>query len=169
MKWKTNFTEVYLDELGYRRVLLNALRNMNERAGQAWISEAVSKTPIPTWSGASRATFQKLASELGTTVPIGSIRASKSRVSLGKSSSAGSGVEERHADTYIGFIYETDLRYLAYNEYNHATAGSPPAPYSNNVRFTPYGFQSRAEAAWRAVAATVKLPDPYRFLRKRKL
>jgi hypothetical protein len=170
MKWKTDFTGMSFDLVGYRRALLNALRNLNERAGQAWINEVVNNTPIPTWSGASRATFQKLANELGTTVPIGPIKSSKSRVSLGKASSGGSGVyEKRGSQMFVGFIYKTSLRYLAYNEYNKATAGSPPAPFSNNVRFTPYGFQIRAEAAWQAVAATAKLPDPTRYIRKRKL
>lgn len=167
MKFTTEFKSLYLNLAAYRKAMLNALRNLNERAGQAWIDAAVNQTPIPTWSGASRATFQKLAGELGTTVPIGPIRARKSRVSLGKVTSAGSGVVERKG--YAGFVYETDLRFLAYNEYNKAVAGSPPRPYSNNVRFTPYNFQSRAYSAWKKVAATAKLPAPYHYLTRRKM
>ena len=168
--WKMEFTAMHLDLREYRRALLNALRNLNERAGKAWIREAVDATPIPTWSGASRATFQKLASELGTSVPIGPIRARKSRVSLGRSTSLGSGVEEENSydKVYVGFVYETDLRYLKYNEYNAAVAGRPPAPFSNNVRYTPYGFQRRAEKAWQAVAKTAKLPNPYGYIKTRK-
>lgn len=171
MKFKTKFTGMAFGLSDYRRAMLNALRNLNERAGQAWLNEAVNKTPIPTWSGASRATFQKLASELGTSIPIGPIKATTSRVALGRSSSSGSGVEERNTKStlYVGFIYASDLRYLAYNEYNRAVAGSPPQPYSNNVRFTPYGFQVRAEAAWLAVAKTAKLPDPSRYIRTWRL
>lgn len=169
--WTTQFQGFYFDLREYRRVMLNALRNLNERAGKAWIREAADKTPIPTWSGASRATFQKLASELGTSVPIGPIRARKDRTALGRSTSATSGVEERNKgdDVYVGFVYETDLRYLAYNEYNLAVAGNPPQPFSNNVRYTPYGFQKRAEAEWQKVAKTAKLPDPYRYLKLRKI
>jgi len=70
---------------------------------------------------------------------------------------------------YVGFVYETDLRYLAYNEYNAAVAGPFPQPFSNNVRFTPYHFQSRAAEAWQAIAKTAKLPNPYRYLAKRKI
>lgn len=158
----TKFKWMKLDLAGYRRVMLNHLRSLNEKAGQAWIKAAVDETPIPTWSGASRATFQKLASELGTVVPLGPIRAKKNRVSLGKASSAASGVFEKGEE--VGFTYETTLQYLGYNEYNAAVAGKPPQPYSNRVRFTPYNFQPRAESAWRAVAETAKLPNPYRYL-----
>lgn len=172
MKWTRDFKRVWLDMPAYNRAMLNALRNINERAGQAWVDTAVNKTPIPTWSGASRATFQKLANELGTSVPIGPIRARKSRVQLGQSTSAGSGVFE---DTLggrpveVGFVYQTSLRYLAYNEYNRATKGSPPQPYSNRVRFTPYNFQIRAEAAWQKEAVKAKLPNPYKYLRQRPI
>ena len=76
---------------------------------------------------------------------------------------------ENKAKGYVGFVYETNLRYLAYNEYNLATAGPPPQPFSNRVRFTPYNFQSRAQAAWLKVAQTAKLPNPLRHLKKRKI
>jgi hypothetical protein len=168
MKFKTDFVSFQLDLAAYQKALLNALHALNERAGQAWIHAAVDKTPIPTWSGASRATFQKLARELGTSVPIGPLR-TKSRVSLGLSTSSGSGVEENKQAWYVGFVYTTNLRYLAYNEYNSAKAGSPPAPWSNNVRFTPYNFQDRAKSAWQTVAAKAELPNPYHYLQKRKM
>jgi hypothetical protein len=169
MKFKFDFYSMNLDLVAYLRATIKDLRSYNERAGQAWINAAVRLTPIPTWSGASRATFQKLAAELGTTVPIGPIRSKRDRTSLGRASSVGSGVIEDKRKAYVGFVYETDLRYLAYNEYNMAVAGLPPQPYSNNVRFTPYNFQSRAQVAWLAVAQTAKLSNPYRYLTKRKM
>lgn len=164
IKVTCEFVGIEIDMEAYRRVLLNTLRNLNERAGQAWIKTAVDETPIPTWSGASRATFQKLATELGTSVPIGPIRAPKSRVSLGKSTSAASGTWEEGSE-YVGFTYETELRYLAYNEYNKAVAGPPPQPYSNNVRFTPYNFQNRAKEMWEYEASKGKLPNPYDYIK----
>jgi hypothetical protein len=169
MKFTTSFVSLGLNVSAYRRVLLNALRNINERAGQAWIDAVVNETPIPTWSGASRATFQKLAGELGTSVPIGPIRAKKDRTALGRESSDGSGVSEDESRPYAGFTYQTSLRYLAYNEYNKAVKGPPPQPYSNNVRFTPYKFQARGLKAWKRVAKTAKLPNPFRYLTKRKM
>jgi hypothetical protein len=168
MEFTTDFYWLDLSLSEYQKVLLNTLRYYNEKAGQAWIDAAINKTPIPTWSGASRATFQKLAEELGTSVPIGPLK-TRSRVALGKSVSTSSGVVEDAQTSFVGFVYETDLRYLAYNEYNLATAGPPPQPFSNNVRFTPYNFQSRAMQAWLAVAKTAQLPNPYNYLKKWKI
>lgn len=168
MRFITEFYSFKLDLQTYKKVVLNILRKMNEKAGQAWIDTAVNRTPIPTWSGASRATFQKLAKELGTSVPIGIIKARKSRVSLGKANS-NSGVLVDRKRFFVGFIYSTTLRYLQYNEYNKAIAGPPPRPFSNNVRFTPYNFQGKAEKVWKQEAKQAKLPDPYRYLIKRKM
>ena len=172
MKFTADFTSIKLNLAAYNRALLIDLRRLNKKAGGEWIHAAVNKSPIPTWSGASRATFQRLASELGTSVPIGPIRAKKSRVSLGQATSAGSKVVEEmvgSAPAFVGFIYTTSLRYLGYNEYNRAVKGAPPQPFSNNVRFTPYGFQDRARQAWQVVADTAKLPDPYRYLERKKI
>lgn len=167
IKVKYNFVGFEINMQMYRRSLLRALRKFNEKAGQAWISTAVDTTPIPTWSGASRATFQKLANELGTSVPIGPIKAPKDRTSLGRSTSS-SGVWEEGND-YVGFTYETDLRYLAYNEYNKAIKGPPPQPFSNAVRFTPYKFQERAKQAWETEASKAKLPNPYKYITTKAL
>lgn len=169
MRFITDFKAITIDRAGYLRAMLNALREFNEKAGQAWIDTAVNKTPIPTWSGASRATFQKLASELGTSVPIGPIRAKRDRTALGRATSSGSGVIEDIRNGYVGFKYETALRYLAYNEYNRATAGPPPQPFSNQVRFTPYRFQSRGAAAWQKEAAKAELPNPFKFLKTKAI
>ena len=169
MKFTTSFYAMDFDIAGYLKVLLQYLQSINEKAGQVWIDTAVNQTPIPTWSGASRATFSKLAQELGTSVPIGPIKAKRDRIALGRASATGSGVVENKAKGFVGFVYETNLRYLAYNEYNLATAGPPPQPFSNNVRFTPYNFQSRAQTAWLKVARTAKLPNPLRHLKKRKI
>ena len=168
MKFIADFYSFKLDLQKYKRVLLNTLRNMNERAGQIWIDVAVNKTPIPTWSGASRATFQQLASELGTTVPIGPIVANTNRVALGRATSDSKVIEDSNS-FYVGFVYSTNLRYLRYNEYNRAVAGPPPQPFSNSVRFTPYNFQGRAARAWRKEAKQAKLPNPYRYIIKRKM
>ncbi|MHC4301382.1 MAG: hypothetical protein ACYS7Y_29290 [Planctomycetota bacterium] len=111
MKFKADFRRLDFRLNDYLKVMLEAMRKINEKAGHAWINEAVNNTPIPTWSGASRATFQKLASELGTTVPIGPLR-TKSRIALGKAESAGSGVVEDASVAFVGFVYQTGLRYL---------------------------------------------------------
>ena len=169
MKWETDFVTVDINMISYRRAVLNYLRELNKEAGRAWIKEVIKGTPIPTWSGASRATFLKLARELDTVVPIGPIEAPIRRVSLGVASSKGSGTFEDRGDVTVGFDYDTNLRYLAYNEYNKATAGKYPKPFSNKVRFTPYNFQERAAQAWEKEAKKAELPNPYSYITRNKI
>jgi hypothetical protein len=168
MKWTTTFVSIEFDTAAYNKVLLNALIALNERAGKAWITEAVQGTPIPTWGGASRGTFLRLATELKCPISIGKIEGKKN-INLGVYSAAGSGVVEDKKKPYVGFIYTTALRHLAYNEYNKAVAGKYPQPWSDKVRFTPYGFQSRALDAWEVEAKTAKLPDPMKYIKQRKM
>lgn len=132
------------------------------QGGIKWLDATVIKI-IPTWSKASRATFQKLARDLGTSVPYGAQRSRKDREQLGLNSSKGSGffsdAQGRHY-----FVYTTQLRYLIYNEFNRATKGPPPQPFSDNVRFTPYRFQDAGDAAWRKHAKTFRPPKTWKYL-----
>jgi hypothetical protein len=171
MEWYHKFYTIDIDMSLYRKKMLAYVREINKRAGRAWIKEVIKGTPIPTWSGASRATFTKLARDLGTVVPIGPIQAPTRRVGLGAASSKGSGIIEDSSknDLFIGFKYTTNLKYLVYNEYNKATAGKYPRPYSNRVRFTPYNFQPRAADAWREVAKEARLPDPYDYITRKRI
>lgn len=129
--------------------------------GIKWLDATVLAI-IPTWSGASRATFEKLARDLGTSIPIGPIRSKKDRQSLGRSTSQGSGFFSETGKHY--FVYTTQLRYLIYNEFNLATKGPPPQPFSNNVRFTPYRFQDAGDKAWAKHVTTFKFPSVWKHL-----
>jgi len=171
VKWILNIDWIKFDVLKYRGAMRKYLSEYSKEAGKAWLRAAVDETPIPTWSGASRGTFQKLARELGTSVPIGPIKSRVNRTALGRSVSTGSGVEEDRGREYYGFTYETDLRYLKYNEYNRAVPVNPwkePHPYWTAIKNTPYGFQNRALLAWKGFAKRVHLPDPMerKFVRK---
>jgi len=171
MKFITNFTIPKLDLAAYERALAAHLSEANKKAGQAWLHAAVEQIPIPTWSGASRATFQKLAEELDTSVPIGPRRSKKDRVPLGRASSTASGVVIDTREHFYGFVYSSNLRYLAYNEFNKAVPGPPPQPYGRLRTRTPYHFQERGLKAWQAFAKTVRLPNPLsaRFLKGTKI
>ena len=168
MKFTFDFRGMELDLAAYEDYLLKSLGFDNKIAGQKWLNEILKGTPIPTWSGASRATFQKLAAALGTSVPIGFTPAPADRTALGNALSEGEVIEDKKK-AYVGFRYSTSLLHLHYNEYNQATAGRYPRPYSNNVRFTPYRFQGRAQKVWEEYAKKVRLPDPYRFIKTRAL
>ena len=168
----TGLNTMKIVSLDVNAYIVNLGKYMHKKvvtSGIKWLRVATDDSPIPTWSGASRATFLSLATALGTTVPIGAQVSKKNRVSLGRLESRGEVNIDNGAFRY-NFFYGTTLRYLAYNEYNRATAGLPPQPYSNMVRFTPYHFQKKALAAWEKFAATVTLPNPYerKYLKVRK-
>lgn len=158
MRFITSLEWIKMDLTAYRRGLIDHLTKINKEAGQLWLHTALQ--PIPTWSGASRATFVKLARELGTSVPFGRISA-KDRTALGMLNSTGSGVITDPTIPYVGFMYKSSLRYLTYNEFNAATPGPPPQPFGKLRNPTPYHFTTKALAAWEAFAKTAKLPNPY--------
>ena len=156
-----NIRSLKLDVTAYEHDLRRYLTERMLKSGRIWLETATEATPIPTWSGASRSTFQNLASALGTTVAIGPIVSKKDRTDLGRSTGEGGTIIQGGKTQKYQFYYGTSLRYLVYNEYNTATRGRPPQPYSNSVRYTPYHFQEKARAAWEKFAGTVKLPNPY--------
>lgn len=131
--------------------------------GIKWLDATVIAI-IPTWSGASRSTFQKLARDLGTSVPIGPQRSRKDRRQLGEDNSQGSGYFTGSNGQHY-FVYTTQLRYLIYNEFNRATKGLPPQPFSDNVRNTPYQFQDKGDQAWLAYAKSFDPPSVWKHLR----
>lgn len=142
---------------------LNAyLREFVRQGGVKWLGATV-LTVIPTWSKASRATFQKLAKDLGTSIPYGPQRSRKDREALGLANSNGSGFFNKGNEHY--FIYTTQLRYLIYNEFNRATKGPPPQPFSDHVRFTPYRFQDKGDASWELHVKTIKIPSVWKHLK----
>ena len=162
--------KIILDVDKYASDLERSLTKRLTSSGKIWLKAAVDKIPIPTWSGASRSTFQELAVALGTSVAIGTQISRKNRISLGRETGRG-GLDIRGGDTQkYQFFYFTNLRYLAYNEYNRATKGPSPQPFSNNVRFTPYKFQASALEAWSKFAKQTKLLTPYnrKYLKVRR-
>jgi len=171
MKFRATLVKFELDLANYKRDVIKHLTLKNKLAGQRWLGAAVIRLPLPTWSGATRATFQKLAQELDYSVPIGPIVARKSRVPLGLSTSVGSGVVIDKTRWYFGFKYESSLRYLAYNEFNTAIPGPPPQPRGRLKQKTPYGFQVKGLKAWLAFASIVRLPNPMlpKYLKKVKI
>lgn len=130
--------------------------------GIKWLDATVIAI-IPTWSKASRATFQKLAQDLGTSIPYGPLRSKKDREDLGLRNSDGSGFFTNAFGEHY-FVYTTQLRYLIYNEFNRAMKGTPPQPFSDNVRNTPYKFQDAGDKAWQAYVKTIKIPKVWKHI-----
>jgi hypothetical protein len=172
MKFDVKFQSLLLDLTAYKAAMTKHLTNSLKVGGRKWIKATVLSTPIPTWSGASRAAFQKLAIDLGTNVPIGprkDVRNKFDRLAWGRASSAGSGVFINSASGKYYFVFKTNLPHLIYNESNPPVPGKYPRPWSTAVRFTPYGFVERGKQAWLAYARTITLANPFDYLRKGKL
>ncbi len=122
---------------------------------------------IPTWSRASRATFEALAREVGFPVTYGPILPGKDRFQLGKSTGKG-GLEIVKFKSYH-FFYETSLRYLAYNEANAAVAGDPPKPFGRLTHPTPYNFIDAGDAEFLSFSKEVLLPSPFNFITGKRI
>jgi hypothetical protein len=169
MRWTPNFTALTLNLSAYKAALDKHMQDWIIQAAKAWLRAAV--LLIPTWSKASRATFQALARDIGTSVSYGPRQSRKDREDLGLSTGEG-GVEPSSGKYRWYFFYRTSLRYLIYNEYNRAVWGpEPPAPFrrAGLIHPTPYHFQEAGEKEFREFARYTSLPNPYKFLKKEKI
>jgi len=170
MKFTYKFTAVDLDVEGYARQLNKYMEDWLKQAAKEWLNATVLAV-IPTWSKASRATFQKLASEVGMVIPYGPLRSGIDRTSLGLASSRGSGLELDPGNHKWHFKYQSTLKYLAYNEYNRVVYGVAPGVFSRSGlrNPTPYNFQEKGARAFEEFARFTELPNPYKYLKKVKL
>ena len=116
-----------------------------EQAARIWVRTALDI--IPTWSGASRATLQALASAVDEHVAIDVRGDAPDRIALGRLYSSG-GINKVESGHYE-FYYETSLRYLIANENQNVKPGTFGLRGSL-VTPTPYQFR---EAGNRAVKA----------------
>ena len=120
-------------------------KDVIEQAARIWVRTALDI--IPTWSGASRATLQALATAVDEHVSIDVRGDAPNRIALGRLHSSG-GITKVELGHYE-FYYETSLRYLIANENQNVKPGT------NGLRgslITPTPYQFR-EAGNRAVKA----------------
>ena len=171
--WQAELYEIIIDMEAIKRDLFHYMIALNEEAGQTWLEEAVYGTPIPLWSGASRASFARLAAKLGWYSPSGprvkGCPFTKGHA-FGMKYDGGTEVYKDKKQWYVGFQYATKLPHLLYNENNSPKPGGGyPNPWSSAVRFTPYSFENRALRAWTSYAKKAKLPYPFKNLKTRKI
>jgi hypothetical protein len=157
MKWKGTLKAPRLDLDKYRNALHNHLAQQTMEAAKRWFDAIIKQNVVPVWSGASRATFRKLAHLVQYTIPI--VPVVPSRIPMGEAASEGYLNVNPKAGKYT-FHYSTTLKHLIYNEYNNA----------NLVGFHlitpgPYHFQKKAAGAFWAYAATIRLHSPWDFVK----
>lgn len=165
IEFDVSLQAVDFDVSSYKSILDSNLRQQTEQAARSWLTTVLGI--IPTWSRASRATFEALANEVGFNVTYGPVRSKKDRLSLGLSNSKGG--LDIVKDQHYFFFYETSLRYLIYNEENFATPGAPPQPYGELLNPTPYNFRDAGKADFESFAAAIKLPNPGRFISGKRI
>jgi len=166
MKITATAYEVKFDKRAYLALLKKEMEENTREAAKKWLTTVLGI--IPTWSKASRATFEELAAFAGMTVTYGPLIAKKDRFSLGRSTGRG-GPDYRQKHTYY-FFYETDLRYLKWNEFNKATKGDESNWFSTHRDGPgPYRFTVAGAAEFESFAREVKLPNPISFVTGKKL
>ena len=140
----------------YRDLLHTQLSELIAQAGMKWIEATAEK--IPVWSGASRGTFNPLASYVGYVLTIGQADGAPNRVGLGEAMSAATFEANRDTGIY-SFSYMTTLTHLIVNEYHDARQ------WGFNLRQPgPYHFQEAGQEAFKNAVRDATLPDWRRCL-----
>lgn len=162
MKWTSKWQTYKLDVNAYKIAVTEHLEGCIKEAAKLWLNVTVASL-IPSWSNASRATFEELARAVGVSIRYGPQLSRKDRKPLGLSTGTG-GYEA--SDGIASFWYTSTLRYLAFNDQNTATPGPPPRPFTHLTNPTPYNFTDAGRQAFEEYAKTVRLPDPFKYIRK---
>ncbi len=166
MKFKGSLTALQLDLEDYRRRLHEHMTGVITRAAFDWLNTVLNE--IPTWSGASRATFLALSREVGFSLSISPSSSGSKGLGIGVGASHGQG--EMTADSKKGeytFSYSTSLPHLIWNEFN--TPEGDPNVFKGLKKPGPYHFQIKGQEAFQKIVAEVELPNPWKSLKSKKV
>ncbi len=165
MRFVRRISLVNFDRKGYEAFLKDKMTEAVSEAAKSWLTTVLAI--IPTWSRASRATFEALADAVGFHITYGPIRSREDRLTLGLSTGRG-GLKITKKSWH--FFYETDLRYLAYNDLNKAIYGVAPNVFSKGgIPNTPYRFVEAGQRDFESFADGVRLPSPVAFITPKRL
>lgn len=164
MKITASFVAPRVDFVKFLQDLQEVLGDALSKAAFEWLEATTAE--IPTWSGASLATFQPLASQVGLSLSISPV--TKSRIDVGLASATGS-FETDAASGKFTFTYGTTLAHLIYNEFNNANISPDPSLFSSLKQPGPYRFQEKGREAFNRSVSRVRLPKPVYRLTKMKV
>lgn len=140
------------------------------RAAQTWLNATV-LLAIPVWSGASHATFLKLARAVNHPLTITGIKKTAKKGIARGTDGPRLGFQKSKGEVSLGqtpglytFTYETDLFRLVFNEFNNANENKEAGRVFSALRNPgPYGFQAVGKAAFLDYTDNaVELPSPWR-------
>jgi len=164
-KFTTKFTSLAIQTSAWKTALAESLNHHIHQAGIRWLN-ATAIEKIPVWSGASRATFLHLASELNFPIDIQVSGTAKPRINLGMAKSSGE-LDDNGRDGIVSMRYQTNLDHLVFNEYQNANA------YGHHLKNPgPYQFQKAGQRAFNAYVTGVRssiLPNPLQYQSRRRI
>jgi len=161
MKFKGSLVTLSIDFGKYQKLLHEELSNEIAHAAFIWLEAVLSE--IPTWSGASRATFLRLAREVEYALAIEP--RVESRIPYGQRHGEGEVTADPKKGIY-SFKYSTTLPHLIHNEFN--SPQSDPNVFARLRHPGPYHFQQKGQEAFRRFAAQVSLPSAWKSLKVRR-
>lgn len=164
MKFTAQFSIPRIDVAAYRNVLDAHMKDVIAQALMEWLEAVLAG--IPVWSGASRATFVKLAQQIGYGLPVapaavetahGLFTERINRTWMGTAQSDGKLTADKETGEYT-FTYSTTLPWLIWNEYHNANVEPDPTLFYRLIEPGPYNFQVTGARALLRFAETVDLP-----------
>lgn len=174
VKFTGRLFQVEIDRSKWIKRLDAVLEKEIKKAATVWLNATVLLV-IPVWSGASRATFLKLARSVGFPLTITGIQARSTdnpralgpRVGFQQSRGEVSRVENGR----VSFTYHTSLFHLVFNEFNDANSNPVAGRLFARLKEPgPYNFQEIGKDAFEDYARTaIELPSPWRGLKRRTL
>jgi hypothetical protein len=164
MKFTAQFSIPRIDVAAYRNALDNHMKAAIAQGLMEWLEAVLAE--IPVWSGASRATFVKLAQQIGYNLPVapaaveaahGLFTERMDRTWMGMAQSDGKLTADKESGEYT-FTYTTTLPWLIWNEYHNANVEPDPTLFYRLIEPGPYNFQVTGARAFLRFAETVDLP-----------
>lgn len=162
MKFTATLLAPRLNLSDYSAALHKYMQESISHAVSVWLEAVLLE--IPVWSGASQATFTKLAQAIGSNLPIAP--SVPSREGIG--SAASDGGLEIGKGRYV-FYYSTSLPWLIWNEYNNANVNPDPTLFYRVLKEGPYNFQMKGSLAFLRFASSVDLPPVAQHIRPVKV
>ncbi len=161
MKFSGTLATPQLNLSAYMNALHQHLTDAIQNAAREWLHATVVEVPV--WSGASVATFLKLAAAVAFPLGASPIVGVMSRVALGQGSSIGELNLDKAAGKYT-FTYGTSLAHLIYNEFNNANTTPDATLFAHLHQPGPYNFQAKGKDAFDRAAGRVTLPAVADFI-----
>ena len=154
MKITANFKLPRFSFADYQERLNQRLGDALAESARQWLNATA--LFIPVYTGASRATFSQLASQVGFNL------SARGRADIKHVEDLGNSVGEFNRsgkDGLFTFTYATNLKHLIYNEFNNANLVG-----FNLIQPGPYDFQGKGETAFKKSIEGLQLPDPYQSI-----